>query len=214
MANWWLAVGPPKHWQIAFEHGNIWGFRATSRLQALWESLSEGDGMFFYATFPVSGIIGYGIVRTKFKQDKPLWPQEIKEGKVIWYYRFEFDVTYCLPRDKWKTDRVVSEKLLPRRGFQLISEELANQIVKLLPPREEEKVTELEKKEIPLHEDIKAKLLEIGRLQKMISESEYNMDGGKLDVVWRRVEKGSPTYVFEVQVGGDLYHAIGTETCP
>lgn len=31
----------------------------------------------------------------------------------------------------------------------------------------------------------------------------------KLDVVWRRVEKGSPTYVFEVQVGGDLYHAIG-----
>jgi len=35
------------------------------------------------------------------------------------------------------------------------------------------------------------------------------MDGGKLDVVWRRVERGSPTYVFEVQIGGDLYHAIG-----
>jgi hypothetical protein len=32
---------------------------------------------------------------------------------------------------------------------------------------------------------------------------------GKLDVAWRRVEKGSPTYVFEVQIGGDLYHAIG-----
>lgn len=29
-----------------------------------------------------------------------------------------------------------------------------------------------------------------------------------LDVVWRRVENGSPTYVFEVQVKGDLYHAI------
>jgi len=35
------------------------------------------------------------------------------------------------------------------------------------------------------------------------------MEGGKLDVVWRRVERGSPTYVFEVQIGGDLYHAIG-----
>ena len=211
MANWWLAVGPPEHWQIAFEHSNIWGFRATPRLQALWESLSDGDGMLFYATFPVSGIIGYGIVRTRFKQDKPLWPQEIKEGKVIWYYRFEFDVTYCLPKDKWKTDKVVSKKLIPRRGFHLLSEDLANQIVKLLPPRvmEAEKVIELEKKEISVHEDIKAKLVEIGRLQKMISESEYNMDGGKLDVVWRRVEKGSPTYVFEIQVGGDLYHAVG-----
>jgi hypothetical protein len=26
----------------------------------------------FYATRPVGGVIGYGIVRTKFKQDKSL----------------------------------------------------------------------------------------------------------------------------------------------
>ncbi|MEM2261657.1 MAG: hypothetical protein QXK24_04320, partial [Ignisphaera sp.] len=39
-------------------------------------------------------------------------------------------------------------------------------------------------------------------------ESEYNMDGEKLDVTWRRVERGSPTYVFEVQIGGDIYHAL------
>jgi len=212
MAKWWLAVGPPEHWQTAFEHGNIWGLRVTPRLQAFWESLSDRDGMLFYATSPVSGVIGYGMVRTKFKQDKPLWPQEIKERKVIWYYRFEFDVTYCLPRDKWESDKVVSKRLIPRRGFQLVSEELANEIVKLLPYRGievPEKIPGLEKKEVSLHEDIKQKLLEIGRLQKMIAESEYDMDGGKLDVVWRRVAKGSPTYVYEVQVGGDLYHAIG-----
>ena len=35
------------------------------------------------------------------------------------------------------------------------------------------------------------------------------MDGKRLDVVWRRIDKGVPTYVFEVQVGGDLYHALG-----
>jgi len=211
MPNWWLAVGPSEYWQIAFEHGNIWGLRASPKLQALWEGIAEGDGIIFYATFPVSGVIGYGTIRTKFKQDKPLWPQEVKEGKVIWYYRFEFDVTYCLPSEKWETDKVIFKKLIPRRGFQIISKELANQIVELLPSRfkEEEKVLELEKKEISLHDDIKTKLLEIGRLQKMVSESEYDMDGGKLDVVWRRVEKGSPTYVFQIQVGGDLYHAIG-----
>ena len=34
------------------------------------------------------------------------------------------------------------------------------------------------------------------------------MEGTRLDVVWRRVEKSVPTYVFEIQVGGDIYHAL------
>lgn len=76
--------------------------------------------MLFYATRPVGGVIGYGVVRTKFKQDKPLWPQEVMEGKVIWPNRFEFDVEYCLPLDKWKTNRIVSKKLIPRGGFQSV----------------------------------------------------------------------------------------------
>ena len=35
------------------------------------------------------------------------------------------------------------------------------------------------------------------------------IDGERLDVVWKRVERSVPTYAFEVQVGGDIYHAIG-----
>ena len=64
------------------------------------------------------------------------------------------------------------------------------------------------KKPISVHDQVKAKLVELGKLQGFIAESEYAMDGERLDVVWRRVERGSPTYVFEVQIGGDLYHAI------
>ena len=200
MARWWLAVGLPGHWEVAFKNGNIWGLRES--LKAHWESLSNGDGILFYATDPVKGVIGHGVIRSKFKQDKPLWPQEVRENRVIWPYRFEFDVAYCLPREAWESRRLTSEKLMPRIGFQPISEELAVQIVSGFPggmkPGKEESI----------HESIKAKLVEIGRIQKMIAESEYDMDGGKLDVVWRRVERGVPTYVFEVQVGGDLYHAM------
>lgn len=211
MVKWWLAVGSPDNWQVAFEQGGIWGLKATPRQEAIWESLSEGDYLLFYATRPVAGVIGYGVVRTKFKQDRPLWPQEVKEGRVIWPYRFEFDVEYCLPQDKWVTNRVVSEKLNPRSGFQPIAQEVANEIIQLLNPKVASalKIVEEEKERIPLHEEIKAKLIEIGRLQRFISESEYEMDGGRLDVVWRRVERGVPTYVFEVQIGGDLQHAIG-----
>lgn len=210
MQKWWLAVGPPEQWQIAFEQGSIWGLGKTPLHDALWETLSEGDYVLFYASLPVSGVIGYGVVRRKFRQDKPLWPQEVKEGRVIWPNRFEFDVKYILPQDKWETHKIVINylKTIAVRGFQIIKEEIANQAIKAFPigpfP-----VEAIKKTDVTLHDEIKAKLLEIGRLQKLISEPEYDMDGGKLDVVWRRIERAVPAYVFEVQIGGDLYHAIG-----
>jgi hypothetical protein len=210
MPRWWLAVGPSEYWQIAFEQGSIWGLRATPRHDSLWEILSEGDGVVFYATLPIGGVIGFGEVRRKFKQDKPLWPLEVKEGKVIWPNRFEFDVKYLVPQDRWQTHKFVSDslKIIARSCFQIIKQELANDVIRAFPT---ESVTKevVEKMGVSLHEEIKAKLVEIGRLQKHIAEPEYDMDGGKLDVVWRRIERAVPAYVFEVQIGGDLYHAIG-----
>jgi len=208
MPKWWLAVGAPENWQIAFGFGGIWGLKATAKQTTLWKNLSQGDNVLFYATNPVSGLIGYGVVRTKFKQDKPLWPQEVKEGKIIWPYRFEFDVSYCLPQDRWKTHKIVLDvvKMIARGGFQIVNEELANEIVNAFVSKPS--APEIIEK-VSLHDEIKTKLLEIGRLQKFIAEKEYDMNGRKLDVVWRRVERAVPTYVFEVQIGGDLYHAIG-----
>ena len=59
-----------------------------------------------------------------------------------------------------------------------------------------------------LHGELKAKIAEMGRIQKFLAEVEYPMEATRLDVVWRRVEKSVPTYVFEIQVGGDIYHAL------
>jgi len=51
-------------------------------------------------------------------------------------------------------------------------------------------------------------LIQIGKLQNFIAEPEYQFDIGKLDVVWRRVQQSVPTYVFEIQIGGNLYQAL------
>ena len=59
------------------------------------------------------------------------------------------------------------------------------------------------------HDDLKHRLVEIGQLQGYLADEEYVFDTGRLDVVWRRVERSVPTYVFEIQVGGDVYHALG-----
>jgi hypothetical protein len=58
------------------------------------------------------------------------------------------------------------------------------------------------------HDDVKAYLAEIGRIQGYISDTEYTLESTRLDVVWQRVERSVPTFVFEVQIDGDIYHAM------
>ncbi|TES87986.1 MAG: hypothetical protein E3J93_04220 [Dehalococcoidia bacterium] len=221
--NYWLVVGAVKNWDTAFEHGNIWGLKKSQ--QHLWDTLSEGDRVLFYATQPVGGVIGHGIIRTKFRQGKPLWPEELRKHEIIWPLRFEFDVESCLPRREWNVSKIISKEIWPRAGFQLISRDIAEELINVLGENkytiEEVKpilvresveeygeASELGKSLIPTHEELQIKLMEIGKLQDYIVEKEYPFDIGRLDVVWRRVINSVPTYVFEVQIGGDIYHAL------
>lgn len=225
MISYWLVVGSPHNWKTAFAQKNIWGLKQTQR--HLWERLNEKDVLLFYVTSPVSGMIGHGTVRTKFRQDKPLWPKEIEERKVIWPLRFEFNVERCLPHDKWQTSRITSRELFPRGGFQALDCGIAQQLVSKFTslPREYyvETPTPISAEEIPpiypleppqieqalpSHDELKHRLVEIGKLQGYLADEEYVFDIGKLDVVWRRVELSVPTYAFEIQVGGDMYHAL------
>lgn len=204
MSKWWLVIGSPQNWEVSFRLNNIWGVKAAQ--QGAWDHLLSGDKALIYASSPVGGLIGYGIIRNKFKQDKPLWPEEVKENKVIWPFRFEIDIEYCLPLDRWRSDKIVNESLRKyarsRQMLQMVEQNLATELIKVFPYQEQPYVPESP------HERIKEQLLEIGRLQKFIAEKEYNMEGTQLDVVWRRVEKSVPTYVFEVHVKGDLYHDL------
>ncbi len=208
--NYWLVVGSPKNWDIAFKHENIWGLKQTQI--HLWESLQENDVILLYVTNPVKGIIGFGIVRTKFKQVKPLWPDEINQHKVIWPLRFEFDVEFSLPPDKWSNMKITSKALLPRSGFQMLDTNTGKTLISAIGAVEyinkndkDQKVSDTvieynkEIESIPSsHNQIKDTLIKIGKLQNYIAESEYPFDLGKIDVVWRRVEKSVPTYVFEI----------------
>lgn len=203
MANFWMAVGSPANWKEAFEKGNTWGL--THRQKRRWENLAENDFILFYATETVAGIIGCGLLQTKFIQDQPLWSEEIRQGKVIWPLRFEFNVQQCLPPNRWEIDRITSDtlKLKVAIGFQSVEPRLAEQTISQLKQVKAEEAPAL-----PLHKELQEKLVEIGNLQKYLAEPEYPFDMGKLDVTWRRIERSVPTYVFEVQVGGDLYHAL------
>jgi hypothetical protein len=59
------------------------------------------------------------------------------------------------------------------------------------------------------HDQGKAWLVEIGRLQNFIAEEEYPVLTKRVDVIWKRLELSVPSHVFEVQVGGSLPDAMG-----
>ena len=218
MQQFWLVVGTEKNWLTAFEIGNIWGVKDFRELAALWRMLREGDGLLFYVSKPVHGIVGVGHVETKFKQTIPLWPEEIRKNEVLWPLRFEFGVEHCLPPHLWSTQKYTSHDLqmITRMVFQCypIEEVNAARIALGLAPIKESISVPLAQTSASSesgsvsHNGAIDDLVEIGRIQGYIAEKEYVLESTRLDVVWRRVERSVPTYVFEIQVGGDIYHAM------
>ncbi|MCI0440071.1 MAG: EVE domain-containing protein [Chloroflexi bacterium] len=216
MQQCWLVVGSEQNWKVSFENNNIWGLKDFRELRSLWNMLREGDGLLFYVSRPVHGIVGSGYVVSKFKQTEPLWPEELKRNEVLWPLRFEFDVEYCLPPSLWKTQKYTSEdlQLITRMVFQCYPIEEVNaaraalglsSFIGALPSHTYSISTETSSMG---HNETKSALAEIGRIQGYVADEEYRLESTYLDVVWRRVERSVPTFVFEVQIGGDIYHAM------
>lgn len=219
MRQYWLVVGTAKNWKTSFENGNIWGLKDFRELAALWNLLAEGDRILLYVSNPVSGIVGVGKVTTKFRQTNPLWPEETRQGSVIWPLRFEYEIEYCLSPELWsaRAYKETNLQLITRMVFQCVPPAVSEAVRShfQLPSQSETPERAAEARGMPTkeatspnHEAVKDQLAKIGQIQGFLAEKEYLIEGSRLDVVWRRVEKSVPTYAFEVQVGGDIYHAL------
>lgn len=220
-AHVWILVGNEENWETALQD-SIWG--ARKNLKERWDKLKRGDILVFYISRPVSGVIGFGRVETKFKQDVPLWKDEIRASQVIYPFRFEFKIDYALPLTDWR-DKCINIADLHISTWAGINSLPSKEKFNKLTERSEEQwrfsykgnkgdvlkeEKEIEKLAPKLtHKELQEMFREIGSLQRFIAETEYPMENEKLDVVWRKVEKSVPTYVFEVQIGGDIYHALG-----
>lgn len=220
MRQFWIVPGSEKNWKQALTSKGIWGLEQKTLDKVYWLALAPNDLILFYVTGKVKGIVGYGIIRGKFYQDVPLWDAEIREGRVKWPLRFEFDVGFILPENRWADERIpIAGGGHFRQPLILQERNSIRQIVRALNPNAsiEELLDETSvlvpsvkaESESPTHNDIKNLLLEIGKLQGYVANPEYPMETERLDVVWRRLPESVPTYVFEVQIGGDLYHALG-----
>lgn len=177
-------------------------------MKTLTAKIAGGDSVFLYVKAPVSGVVGIGKVRgSVFKGDKPLWPDEVHSNKIIYLHRFAFEAVNALEEDQWT-----------RRAVKLIDLSLSLKIYSAVNPIPESAARQIrretQKWNNPItaptadHDKIKDMLVDIGTLQGWIPAGEYRLENFRLDVVWRRVKRGSPHVAFEVQIGGNLIEAL------
>jgi predicted RNA-binding protein len=58
------------------------------------------------------------------------------------------------------------------------------------------------------HNQLRDMIRDIGLRENRIAETEYPIDSYRLDVIWKRIKAGTPSHVFEVQIGGNLEQAL------
>lgn len=233
----WLVVGVIQNWETALSQPvPLWGLK--TRYQAEFQTLNIGDMLWFYATAPVKGVIGLGVIKDKYTDDMNLvWDDELKQKEVIWPLRFRIHVLKMISRNQWKTDciKINDFNLIWQMGFQLLKDEHVSMLIersKILFNGVSERdlfsgatITETlkvrekapsyivpEKVGVSTHRDLQLQIAEIGKLQYYHTQIEYPIEltgeNKNLDVVWKREISGVPTLAFEVELSGGIEKAI------
>jgi hypothetical protein len=198
----WVAVGDQENWERGLESG-IWGI--VPELEHHWQRIARNDIVLFYCVAPVSRFFGSGIIRSKFRQTNPLWKEEIEQKKVIWPFRFEFDVVHLVPFTFWRKQGVRNApyNLAILAGLNPVANlQNAMKVLEALPGHVS----------IPAMPriDIAGIVHEIGRIQRMLVERDYPVDGSQLDVIWKRTIRSVPTYAFEINLEGGFEKPLQT----
>lgn len=198
----WVAVGDRENWERGLENG-IWGI--IPGLSHHWQRMKPGDLVLFYCKAPVKKFFGAGVVRSKFRQTVPLWKEELEEKRVIWPFRFEFDVAAMLPVDKWGSEGIPNTpfNLGLYGGLNPVPDfAKSSQILDLL------RKTGTLKPDRPGVAKTAELIFEIGRIQRMVVENAYPIDNYVLDVIWKRTIRSVPTFAFSVGLRGKIEDSL------
>ncbi|MBI4340209.1 MAG: hypothetical protein HY680_09710 [Chloroflexi bacterium] len=129
----WLIVGPPGNLEIGLAR-RVWGL--PPGYDTAMGRIAPGDTVYFYATAPVKGVVGSGVVKGTRRDQLPIWPQEIAQGEARWPMRIEFESVQVIPRDRWGTHRVAIERgrVVLQRALQRLPDALAEKLAEGLRP--------------------------------------------------------------------------------
>jgi len=224
MVNYWVWSVDEDNWKIV-KKDDVWGTYSKTAT----EKVKLGDEIIFYVIDKgvFSGV--YKIVSEWYETKELRWADEFEEKKKIYPYEVklkpvklgEVDVRRLknelsfLNVQYWML-RLRGIHGLPANNANPINEKDYNLIISEMKPIE--KTPEIIKpKEItkrPTHDEIKLMLKDIGEILGFyVKDEEYTPDSiYRCDVTWRDEEDHAPMKVFEVELSGNIDHALASLT--
>ena len=92
MSNYWIVTITEENWQLV-QRLKIYGAPETLGLKQARELIKPGDIIIFYIKKKSSKVLGgkfvgaFKVISEWYHEEKPLWPDEIREGKVKYPWR-------------------------------------------------------------------------------------------------------------------------------
>jgi len=198
-----LVIGIVRNWETALAQPvPVWGLKPL--YQSVFQALNIGDMLWFYATSPVKGVIGLGMIKDKYVDKMNLiWDEELKKKEVIWPLRFRIQVLKVINRGYWKSDciNIKDFGLNWQVGFQLLSDEHAIQLADrsksvfgtldtenlfagatITQPTAAREPTAVYQTKLPVaesaltHRNLQESIAEMGKLQTYYTQIEYPIE--------------------------------------
>ena len=123
---YWMISITEENWYIMKEN-SIYGAQESRRFKGLTDLIKPGDVLIFYVKKTDSRRLGgkfvgaFKVTSTWYKEDKPLWPDEVREGKVKYPWRARLEPI--------KLGLADFEKLVPELTFIVKKERAAAYLV-------------------------------------------------------------------------------------
>ena len=114
MIKYWIITVSEENWHIIREN-NIYGAPETKGFKPAYELIKPGDIVIFYVKKTGSETLGgkfVGVFKAAsewYREDKPLWPDEIRENRVKYPWRIKLEPI--------KLGTVSFEELIPKLEF-------------------------------------------------------------------------------------------------
>ena len=96
MSRYWIIVVPEENWNV-IKNMNVYGAPEQARFKPIDKLVSVGDYLIFYVSKKGSRSLGgkfvdvYRVASTWFREERPLWPDEIRENRVKYPWRVRIE---------------------------------------------------------------------------------------------------------------------------
>jgi len=199
------------HVRSIFEEG-LWGFPENPVNRRRWDLLEKGCILLLYGKHKGNkGVYLRGVLTEKFINRNPVKYWEEPTGYPLQIrMRIEGSIESANPvlREELRDLGVKMLRAKTDRWSLLVFGEggtypynIFNRIIDAFEARNLKEIS-------PDHEGVKRMIHNIGVLQGRISEMEVELDGYRIDVAWKKLQKANPYIVFEVHLHGNLEEAL------